>query len=412
MATVGSPQEPKLKRSLSLTMLVFYGLGVTVGAGIYVLIGRVAGVAGLYTPASFLVAAVLAGLSAFAFAEMSSRFPRSAGEAVYVHQGFGSQIFATIVGLFVVLSGLVSSAALSNGFVGYLQTMASVPDWIALPIVVLALGALAAWGIAESVIVAAVVTVIEVGALVVLLGLGFDHLAAAPARIADFVPPLEAVPLVAVLSGGVLAFYAFLGFEDMVNVVEEVENAPRTMPAAILLTLVITTVLYLAVAILAVSALPLDTLAATDAPLALLFQSLTGGSSAPIAAIAMAAVINGALIQIIMASRVLYGLADQAWIPSWLGRVHPRTQTPLNATVTVAVLILIFALALPLGVLARITSLVVLAIFAAVNLALLAVKHRDPRPEGVAVYPAILPACGFLASLGIILFEAVRIAGG
>lgn len=409
---VEPPQGPKLKRSLSLTMLVFYGLGVTVGAGIYVLVGRVAGVAGLYAPASFLVAAGLAGLSAFAFAEMSSRFPRSAGEAVYVHQGFGSRTVATIVGLFVVLSGLVSSAALSNGFVGYLQTMVSVPDWIALSVVVLTLGALAAWGIAESVTVAAVVTVIEVGALVVLLGLGFDHLADAPAKIADFVPPLEAVPLVAVLSGGVLAFYAFLGFEDMVNVVEEVEDAPRTMPAAILLTLAITTVLYLAVAILAVSALPLDTLAASDAPLALVFQSLTGGSSAPIAAIAMAAVINGALIQIIMASRVLYGLADQAWIPSWLGRVHPRTRTPLNATIAVAALILVFALALPLGVLARITSLVVLAIFAAVNLALLAVKRRDPRPKGVTVYPAILPVCGFLASLGIILFELVRIAGG
>ncbi|MBT6119800.1 MAG: amino acid permease, partial [Rhodospirillaceae bacterium] len=292
MATIKPPSAPTLKRSLSLTMLVFYGLGVTVGAGIYVLIGRVAGVAGVYAPASFLVAAVLAGLSAFAFAELSARFPRSAGEAVYVYQGFDSRAFATIVGLLVVLSGLVSSAALANGFVGYLQTVVAVPAWIALPIIVFALGALAAWGIAESVVVAALVTVVEVGALVVLLGLGFDHLAAAPARIADFVPPLEAVPLVAVLSGGVLAFYAFLGFEDMVNVAEEVENAPRTMPAAILATLVITTVLYLAVAIVAVSALPLDTLAGTDAPLALLFQKLTGGSSAPIAAIAMAAVVN------------------------------------------------------------------------------------------------------------------------
>lgn len=405
------PQGPGLKRSLSLAMLVFYGLGVTVGAGIYVLVGRVAGVAGLYAPASFLVAAALAGLSAFSFAEMSSRFPRSAGEAVYVHQGFNSRNFATIVGLFVVLSGLVSSAALSNGFVGYLQTLAPVPAWIALPVIVFALGAIAAWGIAESVMVAALVTVIEVGALVVLLGLGFDHLAAAPARIADFLPPLDTVPMLAVLSGSVLAFYAFLGFEDMVNVVEEVENAPRTMPAAILLTLVITTVLYLAVAILAVTALPLDALAATDAPLALLFQSLTGGSSAPIAAIAMAAVINGALIQIIMASRVLYGLADQAWIPTWLGRIHPRTRTPLNATATVTVLILVFALALPLGALARMTSLVVLVIFAAINLALLAVKRRDPRPEGITVYPVILPVCGFLASLGIILFEAARIAG-
>lgn len=408
---IAPPQGPTLKRSLSLTMLVFYGLGVTVGAGIYVLVGRVAGVAGLYAPASFLVAAVLAGLSAFSFAEMSARFPHSAGEAVYVHQGFNSQAFATVVGLLVVLAGLVSSAALSNGFVGYLQTVAAVPNWIALPIIVFALGAIAAWGIAESVTLAAVVTVVEVGALVVLLGLGFDHLAAAPARIADFLPPLEVVPLVAVLSGGVLAFYAFLGFEDMVNVVEEVENAPRTMPAAILLTLIITTVLYLAVAIVAVSALPLDTLAGTDAPLALLFQSLTGGSSAPIAAIAMAAVINGALIQMIMASRVLYGLANQAWIPSWLGRVHPRTRTPVNATALVTAMVLIFALALPLETLARITSLAVLAIFATVNLALLAVKRRDGRPEGIAVYPAVLPVCGFLASLGVILFELVRLVG-
>ena len=189
----------------------------------------------------------------------------------------------------------------------------------------------------------------------------------------------------------------------MVNVAEEVENAPRTMPAAILATLVITTVLYLAVAIVAVSALPLDTLAGTDAPLALLFQKLTGGSSAPIAAIAMAAVVNGALIQIIMASRVLYGLGEQGSVHPIFARINARTRTPLIATATITGIVLILALGFPLEGLAEWTSRIILVIFALVNMALLLLKRRGtPAPEGSFTVKIWVPVAGFLTCLAFL----------
>ena len=151
-----------LKRSLSLTMLVLYGLGTTIGAGIYALIGEIAGVAGYLAPFSFLVAALLAGVTALGFAELAARFPRAAGEALYVREGVGSTTLSTFTGLLVVLAGLVSAAAMINGFVGYLHQFMQTDRAVVIVVVTLTLGAAAAWGIAESVLIASLITLVEV----------------------------------------------------------------------------------------------------------------------------------------------------------------------------------------------------------------------------------------------------------
>ena len=398
-----------LKRSLSFWLITLYGLGTTVGAGIFVLVGKVAGVAGMYAPIAFLVAALLAGISALAFAELSARFPVSAGEAVYVHEGFGRRWLALSVGLAVALAGLISAAAIAHGFVGYLHAFVAVPKPLAVAGILVLLGIIAAWGIAESVTLAALFTLLEVGALVVVVVAGVPALATLPERLPSLLPPAELAVWSGILAGAVLAFYAFIGFEDMVNVAEEVTDAPRVLPRAIIAVLLLTTLLYVAVTTVAVLVLPRDDLAASDAPLAAVYAAASGRSATPLNLVAIVAVMNGALIQLIMASRVLYGLAGQGWLPAWLATVHPARRTPVVATALVTALCLALALALPIVTLARATAYVTLTIFAVVNLALWRLKARQPAPVDGFVLPRWVPLVGFLASAGMLLIDLARL---
>jgi amino acid transporter len=404
--------QPTLERSLSLPLITLYGLGTTIGAGIYALVGEVAGGAGLYAPVAFTIAAALAGFSAISFAELSSRYPRTAVEALYGREGFSLRAAATTVGLLVVASGTVSSATIANGFVGYLRELVEVPRALALVLLIGSLGAVAAWGIRESVRIAGLITLIEVAGLLLVAWVARDSLGALPDRLPELVPPADAAVWSGIFAASTLAFYAFLGFEDMVNVAEEVKNVRRTLPLAIIVTLILTTLIYGVMATVAVLSVPPSELSQSDAPLALVYEQSTGRSATVVSLISVAAMINGALVQVIMASRVLYGLADQGAIPAAFSRVNARTRTPLVATGVVTLVVMLLALGFPLAPLARATSIVTLVVFAAVNLSLLRIKRRDPRPLGVAVYPAWIPAVGFLASLGVVAFEIARRLGG
>lgn len=403
--------QPTLKRSLSLPLLTLYGVGTTVGAGIYALTGTVAGVAGYHAPLAFVAAALLAGLTALSFAELATRLPLSAGEALYVRVGFGSAWLSLAVGLLVVLAGTVSSAAIVNAFVGYFREFADVPRIGAILVVVVLLGAVATWGILESVVLIGLVTVIEVGGVLAIIVAGAGSLADLPARLPDFAPPLELAAWHGIFVGGLLAFYAFIGFEDMVNVVEEVKDAERTMPRAIIWTLAITTLLYAALAVVAVLSVPPAELGASEAPLALVFERTTGLSGLTISAISIIAILNGALVQIVMASRVLYGLSAQGMLPKALGTIHVRTRTPVRATLLVTVMVALFALAGHLAGLAQATSIITLTIFSLVNLALCLIKRREPAAPRAFILPGWVPALGFLASTAVLLIEAARRLG-
>lgn len=400
--------HPTLRRRLNLPLLTFYGLGTTIGAGIFVLVGKVAGRAGMWAPVSFVVAALLAGLSAFAFAELVSRFPRSAGEAVYVAEGFRSRALATVVGLMVVAAGIVSSATIASGAVGYLAEFVDLPPALALVCLVGLLAALCAWGIGESVTAAALFTVLEIAALLLIVWATRGNLSLAAARLDELLPPLEPGAWLAVAAGAMLAFYAFLGFEDLVNVAEEAKDAERTLPAAIFMTLGVTAVLYGLVSLGAVLTIAPAELAASDAPLAMIYER-AGGEPRIIGAVAVFAVLNGALIQMIMASRVLYGMGDQRWLPDALAYVHPRTRTPLVATAVVTGLVLALALLFPLERLAEVTSAIVLVVFTLVNLSLLLIRTRETAPPaGIRTYPLWIPAAGSVVSAGFLLLQLFR----
>lgn len=404
--------EPEpLKRILTLPLLVFYGLGTILGAGIYVLVGKVAGLAGLYAPVSFLLAALLTALTGLTYAELSARFPHSAGSALYVQEGFGSRPLSVLVGWLIALTGVLSSATLANGFVGYLRVFVEVPDWLVIGALVLGFGLLAIWGIAESVTVAAVATVIEIGGLLLILAVAGASLTEAPMRAMELIPPFEVAIWQGIVLGAFLAFYAFIGFEDMVTVAEEVKDPQRNLPRAIVLAMIITTVLYLLVALAAVLSLPLRDLVASDAPLSLLYEQRTGTAPLLISFISLFAVANGMLIQIIMSSRMLYGMSREGWQPPLLARVHPVTRTPHVATALVTLFVLLLALALPLVTLAQITSFIILVVFVLINLSLARIKRRAPAPPGIRTIPMWVPLAGFVVTTGLILFQAANWLG-
>lgn len=396
----------ELKRSLGLVLLTFYGLGNILGAGIYVLIGKVAGVAGLYAPVAVLIASCVAAVSALSYAELAARMPQSAGEAVYVYRAFGRPRWSLMIGLMVVVVGLVSSAAIIRGFAGYFKEFVILPDVIVISGVMMLLGALAIWGIAQSVWIATLLTLLEIGGLMMIIFVTAGQWGDLAVTLPTLMPPFEPFIWQGIFMGAFLAFYAYIGFEDMVNVAEEVHQPERTLPWAIILALMISAVLYFLVSIGAILTVAPATLAASEAPLALVYRAASGEESVLISQIALFAVVNGALIQIIMASRILYGMSRQSWLPAWLAWVSPRTRTPVYATMTVVMMVLALALWLPLVTLAKLTSLIVLIIFACINLALWVIKRREPTPDKVHVYPLFVPVLGFVLTLMLVGMEA------
>ena len=388
-----------LKRRIGLGLLTAYGVGVMVGAGIYVLVGAVAADAGIWAPLSFILAGLIAAPSALSYAEFSTRIPEAAGEAAYVGQGLGSQAMAVLVGLVIVTAGTVSAGAVLRGGVGYLTQVLPVGSEAAIIALGLTLVAVAVIGVLESLALAAVFTAVELIGLVLVVWAGSTG-TVSPDWSLDMPPYWPGIGL-----GAVLAFFAFIGFEDIVNMAEEVSRPERTLPRAILISLGVTSVIYALVSWAAVRAVPLEDLAASKGPLALVWQSTRGGSGAFLSVIAVFAALNGVLAQIVMASRVLFGLGRRSPLLAVFRGVHPRFGTPVLATVLIGAAVILCALFVPVADLAGVTSIILLAVFVLVNLALIFEKRRAPEapfrvPMMVPVLGLVLAGAALAAALG------------
>ena len=395
--------KPELIRQLSLPMLVFYGIGTILGAGIYVLVGKVAGEAGFYTPVAFLLASVLAAFSAFSYAELATRFPRSAGEAIYIEEGFGIKTLSVVVGLMIVAVGIISTATLAHGFAGYFNVFFDIPESLIVISLVLIIGLICAWGIGQSVLIASAMTIVEIIGLLIILYVGRDAFELLPDKLPEMVPALDASIWAGIFMGSFIAFYAYLGFEDIVNVAEEVISPRINIPLAIIISLVVTTLFYIFIAIVAVLLIPPKELALSDAPLAMLYQTTTGQAPIVITVISLISVINGALIQVIMGSRVLYGMSKKKWLPAKVGEINALTHTPLIATIIITIGVLFFALLFPLLSLAKITSFITLIIFMLINFALVKIKFKTEKHDGFTV-PMWVPLVGGFSTLLFVFY--------
>ena len=401
----------ELKRSVSLPLLVFYGTGTMIGAGIYVLTGAVAGAAGVFAPISFLVAAVLAGFTAFTYAELSARIPRSAGEALFVSEGFKNEKLGSLVGYVIIFTGIVSAGTLAHGFAGYFRVFV---DWPPLAIAcgfIVLLTLIAIAGIKESVYLAATITVFSLIGIALIIVLTLSNLSSTEVEAVMAGISVDGLLSFGVLTGALLAFYSFIGFEDMVNIAEEVKHPERTLPLGILLSMLITTILYVALAILSVLAMPIAELAASEAPFADLLSRYGKNYAMIIGIISLVSVINTAIAQIIMASRVLYGLGRQAYVPAVFSRVSERSQTPVHASIAVSILVILAVLFFPLKALAKTTSVALLLVFGLVNVSLILIKKRSEEKPAFSV-PAFVPWMGGILICGFLIAQlASKISG-
>ena len=381
-----------------------------VGGGFYALLGKISGLAGMYTPFALVITGLLAIIVSFAFAELSSRFPVSSGSARYIASGFNSPILSGAVGWLMICTGIVSAAALSVATIGFLQDFIVVPTGWSIFVLVLLMGGIAAWGIRQAVIVVAIITVIEVAALVYVMFAAQSRVTLIFDEWQTYIPSLSDASLVGIFSGAFLAFYAFIGFEDMVTIAEEVRNPRRTLPTAIIISVMLTVLLYIAVSIVAVTSVPLDVLASANTPVAAIVGARGWYATTGLGIVSILTGLNGALVQIIMASRMTYGLAASGHASTWFRQINKSTQTPMRATGLILSLVLLLALFTPLTTLAQLTSGIILVVFSLINVAWWRIKRKDPDKDGVGPrFPLWLPIAGASACCLILIFQLAQI---
>lgn len=396
-----------LRRVLGLWVLVFYGLGSIIGAGIYVLIGAVAGVAGYGAPLAFLAAGVLAGLTGLSYAELSVRYPEAAGAAAYVQEGFARPWLARLTGFAVVAVGLFLTGSLAHGVVGYINEFIAVPPMGAALAIVALFALIACLGVSQSLWLVAAMTVVEIVGLVIVVVAGWPALERVPEIAADLLPHSLAAGL-GVGAGVFLAFFAFLGFEDIVNMAEETRDPGRTLPRAILLSIVLSSLIYGIVALVSVAAVPLGELAASRAPLELVMNRAPWAPRGLLALIAIIAIPNGILVTLVMLGRILYGMSHRGWLPAALSVVNPLTRTPLRTTLLAGAMALAFTASVDFIGLVQLTSAVNLCVFCMVNLALVRLQRAQPRTDLNFAAPRWCPPLGAAICVALLALEFLR----
>ena len=410
-------QHTPLKRVLGPKLLLLFIVGDILGTGIYALTGQVAAEVGGAAWAPFLVAFGVALLTAFSYLELVTKYPRAAGAALYVHKAFGVHFLTFIVCFTVMCSGLTSASTASQAFSANLfrafgidadpgtVTMGALGFMIMVMLINFR-------GVSESVKANVVLTLVEISGLVLVILLGFYAIAGGQAdfsRVVAFDTPEDKSVFLAITSATALAFFAMVGFEDSVNMAEETHDPSRIFPKVMLTGLGITAVIYVLVSICAVALIPVGELADSDTPLVLVVERAAPGLPMDVVMpiISMFAVANSALINMMMASRLLYGMSRQGVLPRFLAKVHPRNQTPWAAIVFTTVLALGLIVLVSLSssqairALGGTTALLLLGVFAFVNVAVLVLRRQKVEHEHFRAN-TLLPVIGAITCLFLV----------
>ncbi|MEZ5901284.1 MAG: amino acid permease [Hyphomicrobiaceae bacterium] len=404
--------EPQLKRSVGIGELTFYALGSMLGSGIYGLIGKAAGLVGNAVWLSFLVALVAALMTALSYASLGSRYPRAGGAAYVTHRAFRIPVLSFLVGMALVCSGLSSVATQAKVFsanVAALFGATALPGEVVVLGFILILAGIVFRGIKESMWANIVCTIVEASGLLIVIGAGMSYwgsvdLFEIPAEKAD------SSLIYLVMLGSVLTFFAFIGFEDTINIAEECKNPQVTIPVSLIAATAMAAVLYIAVAVTSVSVTPWQELADAPAPLGAVMQRAAPQfPSGVLIAITLFAVANTALVNYVTASRLIYGMSRQGLLPASLGKVHAQRHTPHIAIVALLAVLIPLALLGSIAELASAAVLLLLFVFAIVNGALIILKRRPGEPQGAFEVPFFVPIVGAIICTILIVF---RVATG
>jgi APA family basic amino acid/polyamine antiporter len=395
--TDAPPAARRLPRVLGTLELTASGVGIIIGAGIYVLLGAATAEAGPAVWASFAVAAVLCGLTGLSYAELASMFPRAGAEYDYTRRVLPARV-AFVVGWTMAVGLMVAAAAIAVGFAHYLRYFVDVPVQVAAVGLLVAEVAIARSGLRHSARLTLILSAVQVVGLLFIIGIGATHLGEEP-LVGDSTLP-------SVLGGAALVFFAFIGFDEVITLAEETRDPTRTVPRALLLALGLSTVLYMGVAVAAVSVIGADALGASDRPLADVMAHVLGGRAEGVTAVvALISTTNTSLLALTAGSRILYGMADTGALPRPLARVSVGTEVPTTAIVTAGIGAIAFALVGDLTLVASVTNVAVYVVFLAVNATVVLLRYRapeQPRPFKIPVAVGRLPlapVAGFAAAL-------------
>ncbi len=405
-----SEGSPRLEKNLGLFEMTMYGVGIILGAGIYALIGEGAGLAGNALWMSFAIAAIVSAFTGLSYCELNSMMPKEAAEYNYTKRAFNRKV-AFIVGWLLIISLVVAAAAVSMGFAGYFQNIFGWAQVIPVAIAIIALFSfMNFWGIKESSNFNIIATLIEAGGLVfvVIVGIVFFN----PAT--DFtVSPLG---LQGVMAGAALMFFAFIGFTDIANMSEETKDAKSIVPKALLLSLAISTVLYMLVSVSAIGIVGWEALSQSSAPLSMIVgQALGAQAGTVLSVIALFSTGNTILICLIVASRIMYGMSKDKSLPGFMSRIHGRTRTPYIAVLATMIATVAFLFAGDIGFIANVTTASVFVSFVLVNLSLIVLRYREPKTErpfrtplNIGRFP-VIAGLGLVTSLVMLAFTEVQI---
>ena len=399
-----------LNPAITRPMLLFFIVGDILGGGIYALVGEVGDKVGGAIWTAFALAGVIAAFTAASYAELVSKYPLAGGAALFVHRAFKKPLFTFLIAFAVVCSGVASAATLATAFGGdYLSEFIDLPAVLVGLAVVAVLSLINFRGIKESVSFNMGCTLIELTGLLLVAVIGAAFLldgGGDPGRALEFKE--GDAPLLLVISGASLAFYALIGFEDSVNVAEETRAAPQTFPGTLFLGLGIAGSVYLLVTVIASMAVPTDTLAGSDGPLLEVVQvGPLAMNTKVFSAIALFALVNGALINLVMASRLLYGMAQQGVIPAWFGRVNRARRTPWAGIVLSGALAAVLVVVGDLETLADTTVLLLLFAFIAVHISVLVLRNTPVDHEHFRAWTAF-PVLGAACCAALIVQKLIE----
>jgi APA family basic amino acid/polyamine antiporter len=410
--------QPELKRALGPWLLLLFIVGDILGTGIYALTGQVAAEVGGAAWLPFLVAFAVAAVTATSYLELVTKFPQAAGAALYVHKAYNIHFVSFLVCFVVMCSGISSASAASQAFARNLAAGFGLDIgpggilMIALGFMLLVL-AINFRGVAESVRLNVFLTLVELSGLLLVIFIGFWAIAGGNAdfsRVVAFETPEDKSLLLAVSTATSLAFFAMVGFEDSVNMAEETKDPSRIFPKMMFTGLGFAAVVYVLVSICAVAIVPIGELAGNETPLVTVVQTAAPGFpiSNLLPFISMFAVANSALINMMMASRLLYGMSNQGVLPKFLGKVHPTRRTPWAAilfTTAIAAALISYVSLDPEGsvvaILGGTTSLLLLAVFAVVNVTVLVLRKQPVDHKHFRAWTA-LPVIGAVACLYLV----------
>ena len=404
-------EKPHLRRALSLLEVTFYGVGVIIGAGIYALIGKAAGLAGNMVWAAFLLGAVIAALTGLSYAELSSMFPKAGAEYVYTENAFGRGA-AFLIGWTIIVGGVIAIAAVALGFGGYFSELTGLPI-VPAAFSLIALAAFANYlGVKHSAELNILLTSTAVVGLLIIVIIGLFFADFSKVNLLE----IPAMGVSGILGASALIFFAYLGFEDIVNMAEETKNPKKIMPKAIALAIIISTIFYILVAISSVGLLSSEELAASPAPLAAAASTVFGSNAFTILAIiALFATSSTVLILTATISRILYGMASDPTqkFPKCLSLIHKKRKIPWVAILIVAIAAIAFTFVGEIQTVASLTTFAVFASFIMINLAVIRLRYKIPHfyrtfkiPLNIGRFP-VLPAIGAVIC-GFMLFQYAR----